>query len=567
MLLTLIVPLGSQRSQAAIDSFDWLIADSDLIVRGRAIVVFERVDPTNRRYEWEEATIRVYETLKGPPPPGNEIKILRPTSHFRTAPWTDGSCLFLLVAGRRATYLKSPDFIEGRYLLIDPHARMISLDPPPSPPPLPSDQYGARDRQGHTYLNPLQTADGVRLVGADQILTTAEEIVARQGGWTRRPRPALAEIRSSRISRARTRGFYLYGSPELIVVPADDRWEADAEGQLAAGQPLDWIKELVPRSPSQELMGPDGHWYPPPKDYFRNDKTIAFLRLALQDPWGQVMVRDDHAWSTPIDQFEYRDHINRKWGFNVLRVWEVEGMQPPVESPLLPHQTIWPDRWWLAGLGLTCAPLVVRRRRQPIIRPMVAWTCLLLAAASTMLWVHSLNSYNSVVFASERGEHEISSCWGKVRILSVTGAPGGRRPAARMPAHGAVSLQDVSQVPHHLNYLLPEGSWSKAGIYLQRGLTPPVTGNAWMPTPSTAFTYKLVVLRFGWIVGLFLTYPVLRIAGLGRRALRARKRIERLRCPTCNYDLRHRPAQCPECGAATPLRILHASFPTGNPAR
>ena len=201
MLLTLVVSLEPQRSQAAIDSFDWLIADSDLIVRGRAIVVFERVDPTNRRYEWEEATIRVYETLKGPPPPGNEIKILRPTTHFRTAPWTDGPCLFLVVEGRRAVYLKSPDFIEGRYVLIDPHARLISLEPPAPPP----NQNLTRDRQGRAYDNPLYTADGEGLVGVDEILPAARAIVERQRSWTRRPRPACrpkSACRCNRRSRA-----------------------------------------------------------------------------------------------------------------------------------------------------------------------------------------------------------------------------------------------------------------------------------------------------------------------------------------------------------------------------
>src|SRR5438034_4826077 len=204
MLLTLVVSLEPQRSQAAIDSFDWLIADSDLIVRGRAIVVFERVDPTNRRYEWEEATIRVYETLKGPPPPGNEIKILRPTTHFRTAPWTDGPCLFLVVEGRRAVYLKSPDFIEGRYVLIDPHARLISLEPPAPPP----NQNLTRDRQGRAYDNPLYTADGEGLVGVDEILPAARAIVERQRSWTRRPRPALLEAKSSRGLRARIDALY-----------------------------------------------------------------------------------------------------------------------------------------------------------------------------------------------------------------------------------------------------------------------------------------------------------------------------------------------------------------------
>src|SRR5690349_8769072 len=111
-----------------LDSLDWLIADSDLVIRGRVQVVWEKRDPLTGRYDYEEASIKVYETLKGPPPAGGEIKVLRSTSHFIKSPWTDGPCLFLLVAGARATYLKSPDFLEGRYLLVDPGMRLIPLE-------------------------------------------------------------------------------------------------------------------------------------------------------------------------------------------------------------------------------------------------------------------------------------------------------------------------------------------------------------------------------------------------------------------------------------------------------
>src|SRR4051812_4494473 len=89
----------------ALDSLDWLVADSDLIVRGRCQVVWEKKDPLTGRYDYEEASIKVYETLKGPPPPGGEIKVLRSTFTNPHAPWTEGPCLFLLVEGRRATYL------------------------------------------------------------------------------------------------------------------------------------------------------------------------------------------------------------------------------------------------------------------------------------------------------------------------------------------------------------------------------------------------------------------------------------------------------------------------------
>src|SRR5687767_14335820 len=77
---------GGNVHTSAVESLDWTAADSDLIVRARQVMVVIRVDPVTRRDEWEEATLRVYETIKGRPVEG-DIKVLRSTRHFETVTW------------------------------------------------------------------------------------------------------------------------------------------------------------------------------------------------------------------------------------------------------------------------------------------------------------------------------------------------------------------------------------------------------------------------------------------------------------------------------------------------
>jgi hypothetical protein len=536
----------------ALDSLDWLVADSDLIIRGRVQVVWEKTDPLTGRYDYEEASIKVYETLKGSPAPGGEIKVLRCTFTHPHAEWSEGPCLFLLVEGRRATYLKSPDFLEGRYLLVDPMIRIMSLEDVPGPPE-PGKENAVDWLRDVPHFPPVYGADGRRLRDAEEILLATREAVARQRGWTRRPRPAVIGMTDERLPPGTWERLYRMGYPGFLVVPADDGWEARANGELSKGQALAWINDLVPHGTyAQPLYTPDGRIREQPVDYFMNDRTVAFLFGAVDDPWGEPRVTDFLHWPRGgLERFEARRHPNREWASDVLRRWRIRAPGVKVETPLLRHYALrWIGPWTVVIVFLVALPLLVRRRGQGVIRRTVTWGLVCLAAASAMLWWRSGRTYHSVRFATAASAHEASCCWGELRYLVLSEAPTADwRPSPRGLAHGAVSLEDVAWVPHHLNYLRPETSWRRGGVGFAHGFTFPVKGTHWPPTASNAVRYHLLRVPLAWVTGVFAAGPVLGVLAAGWRRLRGRRWARRRRCRACGYDLRHAPGRCPECGA------------------
>jgi hypothetical protein len=271
-------------------------------------------------------------------------------------------------------------------------------------------------------------------------------------------------------------------------------------------------------------------------------------------------VRSSHPnWPTPIDRFEYRNHLNRQWAYDVLRRWQVRVPEPAMTSPLLARR---PVRWFspttlLVAFVLGAVPALTARRG-PLLPRALTWACVVLAAGSALLWQRSYGRYDSLVLATSRGEHEISTGQGRLRYLLVSGGPAGQRPRPRMPAHAACPLDDLDRVPHHLNDLTAEYTWSRAGGSFQRGLTPPAVGQSGVATAATAYTFYLVSLPFPWVIAGCLALPAARVSNAARCAWRGRRRTRRMRCPACGYDLRHRPRRCPECGAGTPAAILSA---------
>jgi len=81
----------------------------------------------------------------------------------------------------------------------------------------------------------------------------------------------------------------------------------------------------------------------------------------------------------------------------------------------------------------------------------------------------------------------------------------------------------------------------------QRSLTHPASP-ANIPPATETEDQDILWLRFPILVAAACLLPALRLAGLVRRKYRARRRHRHGLCPTCGYDLRATPTQCPECG-------------------
>jgi len=76
------------------------------------------------------------------------------------------------------------------------------------------------------------------------------------------------------------------------------------------------------------------------------------------------------------------------------------------------------------------------------------------------------------------------------------------------------------------------------------------------PTPAVrAVTYCTFSIPMAVPMLLLFLIPASAVFAARRRRLRRKDRLARGLCPSCGYDLRASPQQCPECGAA----ITHAA--------
>lgn len=167
---------------------------------------------------------------------------------------------------------------------------------------------------------------------------------------------------------------------------------------------------------------------------------------------------------------------------------------------------------------------------------MVLW--LLICAAIIVLWVRSYWWTDQVRWISAGGSRSISTAQGNLTSSFFLSGP---TPYPIEQRHG---LRYEQEDPHRpFNYLMLLGgntgdiytSWKHAGF-------------AWYTTrnPPRGTLHGFAVVPFWSLLALSGILPMWLVLRFTLR--RIRRRHQEGLCPTCGYDLRATPRQCPECG-------------------
>ena len=114
--VALLVPATAVAEINVADSVEWMVADSDLVVRARVVAVTSRRGPGQVRYE--RATLQVSETFKGPASTGFEIVTRDLGAAERPSRWRATNAdliLFLVDSKRRAA--DDPELAKAAFAL------------------------------------------------------------------------------------------------------------------------------------------------------------------------------------------------------------------------------------------------------------------------------------------------------------------------------------------------------------------------------------------------------------------------------------------------------------------
>jgi hypothetical protein len=199
----------------------------------------------------------------------------------------------------------------------------------------------------------------------------------------------------------------------------------------------------------------------------------------------------------------------------------------------------------------------------------VAWTLLLLAAATTLLWIRSRSTGDALaLFAGDEGTVQaIGSSNGRIALFATNIRCGRERAWTALHATGdleqllALLNQDALHV-HPAPAPLAAGATASP---LGEGLFGFVAGNTdaggIADIPGSRLFYVIVP---DWSATLAFTIAGLWLL-LGKPAQRQRRRAKGL-CVNCGYDLRETRDRCPECGTPIEPRSPPAAFVPSDPS-
>lgn len=267
------------------ESIDWIVADSDLIIRGTLTTV--ETKRGKGQVVWETATVKVNETLKGE-------KVKHATFVVRHFGFEDVASALK----ERKTELLFFLVGSGRYLSDDRGYGVTDL--------------ALRKRWGvpsFVRLNDKPAKDvfttGFRVLKKrDDVLTSVRNAVKAQAMHDKPKEHRVDVPFSTEVFQS------LYaGSSVYLVVPADVRLEGHAQ---------EWVKSKDILMRQQGVLA---------LKYFQTKENIKLLKSLLDDPG---------FWTTSTGRGQNRKRVYgvRQSAYEILREWDVEVEKPVIEVPL-----------------------------------------------------------------------------------------------------------------------------------------------------------------------------------------------------------------------------------------
>lgn len=275
--ICLVAPSWARAATALVESLEWAVVSSDLVIRG-TITEVERVRD-KQEVIWSTVTVKVADTLKGEK--AEQVKFVAGhKSRFASDQLTElrenkAEALFCLVKSERYKS-KGTDYAGAPWALRLP--------------------------EGEQDCNVLDLSDksSAYAVSLDaRVLTGREEILKAASDAKATPAPKQGRLRapaSADVVRKLAEGGSVW-----ILVPLDARLEQAAK---------DWLKgkELDYRVEGARTLR-----------HFKSDSNIDLLKALLED--GQSMT-DGKSRSFPV----------RLASFEVLKSWGVEVKKPVTEE-------------------------------------------------------------------------------------------------------------------------------------------------------------------------------------------------------------------------------------------
>lgn len=474
-----------------VDSLDWIVQSSDLVVRGTIIRHEDLVEPKNLGWpHWVRLTAKISETLRGTLNSAEVTFLVYLYDSYSPQEWDPtGQGEVLLGLSHAERWKPAPGYPSAWPGAADAapfYLPAVDLWPPP------------RRRRQHflpldapsTYTIDWNTADVVEVRGRADVLSAVRRIAAATNGDSDAGKGSWCVDREPEGGLPVGRGW------DYTTIPLDERLRAAAERWARSPDPavrcraafmLEEFRDPPAVRTLKRLME-DTYQVPGQPRLYPVRRAAA---LALED--SRVIV-PNHSFDAPV----VATHAPRS-----LPCAITAGA--------------------LLFIGLLLASRAIRRRARPASLIAVAF-----AGCAALLWAHSAKSIDALHLRVGDARLELSIWAGELHCLwrahaatNATVAVGSAWRDADFDREWANPVWAVTE------------SHGRFGFRYESGTAGPWAACQLIVVPLWA----LLIVPAG-----FIALPP------GLRLVRARSRCRRGACRQCGYDLRATAERCPECG-------------------